>query len=84
MVDQAIYSSLMMARANPTEAMKYVLAYAQEMDMIVVQQHIDLYVNSFSFNIGAEGEEAVRTLFSKAEEAGLLPGSSLPLMAHGS
>jgi 1,4-dihydroxy-6-naphthoate synthase len=64
--------------------MKYVLAYAQEMDMIVVQQHIDLYVNSFSFNIGAEGEEAVRTLFDKAEEAGLLPGSSLPLMAHGS
>ena len=36
------------------------------------------------FNIGAEGEEAVSTLFTKAEEAGLLPGSSLPLMAHGS
>jgi 1,4-dihydroxy-6-naphthoate synthase len=84
MVDQAIYNSLVMARANPAEAMKYVLAYAQEMDMIVVQQHIDLYVNSFSFNIGAEGEEAVRTLFGKAEEAGLLPGSPLPLMAHGS
>lgn len=83
MVDQAIYSSLIMARANPAEAMKYVLAHAQEMDASVVQQHIDLYVNAFTFNIGSEGEEAVKTLFAKAEEAGLLPGSPLPLMAHG-
>jgi 1,4-dihydroxy-6-naphthoate synthase len=83
MVDQAIYSSLVMARANPAEAMKYVLGHAQEMDAIVVQQHIDLYVNSFTFNIGSEGEEAVKTLFAEAEEAGLVPGSPLPLMAHG-
>jgi 1,4-dihydroxy-6-naphthoate synthase len=84
MVDQAIYSSLVMARGNPAEALKYVLGHAQEMDADVVQQHIDLYVNSFAFNIGSEGEEAVMTLFAKAEEAGLLPGSPLPLMAHGS
>jgi 1,4-dihydroxy-6-naphthoate synthase len=84
MVDQAIYSSLVMARANPAEALKYVLGHAQEMDAGVVQQHIDLYVNSFAFNIGSEGEEAVMTLFAKAEEAGLVPGSPLPLMAHGS
>jgi 1,4-dihydroxy-6-naphthoate synthase len=83
MVDQAIYSSLVMARANPADAMKYVLGHAQEMDTMVVQQHIDLYVNSFTFNIGSEGEEAVGTLFARAEEAGLLPGSPLPLMAHG-
>jgi 1,4-dihydroxy-6-naphthoate synthase len=84
MVDQAIYSSLMMARANPAEAMRYVLEHAQEMDPGVVEQHIQLYVNSFTFNIGSEGEEAVTTLFARAEEAGLLQGSPLPLMAHGS
>jgi 5,8-dihydroxy-2-naphthoate synthase len=83
MVDQAIYSSLVTARANPAEAMEYVLGHAQEMDAIVVQQHIDLYVNSFTFNIGSEGEEAVKKLFAKAEEVGLLPASPLPLMAHG-
>ncbi len=84
MVDQAIYTPLMMARANPAEAMKYVLEYAQEMDPSVAEQHIQLYVNSFTFSIGSEGEEAVTTLFARAEEAGLLPGSPLPLMAHGS
>jgi 1,4-dihydroxy-6-naphthoate synthase len=84
MVDQAIYNSLLTARANPPEAMKYVLAHAQEIDAGVVEQHIQLYVNSFSFNIGSEGEEAVRDLFTRAEKVGLIAKSQLPLMSYGS
>jgi len=47
-----------------------------------VKQHIELYVNSFSLNLGGEGEEAISTLFSRAEQAGLIPASPLPLMAY--
>jgi 1,4-dihydroxy-6-naphthoate synthase len=52
------------------------------MDRDVVARHIDLYVNSFSDNLGVEGEQAVAALFSRAEKAGLMPGSTQPLMAY--
>jgi 1,4-dihydroxy-6-naphthoate synthase len=81
MVDRAIRSSLGCAEQFPAETMKYVLEHAQEMDPDVVRQHIQLYVNSFSLNLGREGEEAISTLFSRAEHAGLIPASPLPVMA---
>jgi 1,4-dihydroxy-6-naphthoate synthase len=39
--------------------MNYVREYSQEMEDWVMQSHIDLYVNDFSVNLGAEGTEAV-------------------------
>jgi 1,4-dihydroxy-6-naphthoate synthase len=82
MVDDAIRQSLMLARISETETMAYVMQHAQEMDLAVVMQHIGLYVNSFTVNLGPEGREAVETLFGRAEQAGVLEGSSLPLMAY--
>lgn len=81
-IDAAISSSLKRARTNPDEAMKYILAHSQELDRDVVARHVDLYVNSFSDNLGTEGEQAVATLFSRAEKAGLMPRSTQPLMAY--
>ena len=62
--------------------MDYVLAHAQEMAPDVVAQHIDLYVNDFSIDLGQEGRDAIELLFSRAREAGLIPPSALPLMAY--
>lgn len=81
-IDRAIHASLMAATTRPEEAMDYILSHAQEMDRTVVMQHIGLYVNSFSMDLGQEGEEAVRTLFERAESAKLIPPSPLPLMAY--
>ena len=81
-VDQAILNSLQTAMNAPDEAMGYVLSHAQEMDPQVVSRHIELYVNSFSLDLGAEGRKAVEKLFSTAEEAGLVPASPLPVMAY--
>ena len=81
-VDRAIYQSLQSAHGFPSEAMSYVMSHAQEMDENVVQQHIELYVNSFSFHLGPEGIQAVETLFARAEAAGMIPPSTLPLMAY--
>jgi 1,4-dihydroxy-6-naphthoate synthase len=80
-VDECIRQSLVTARKSPAEAMGYILPHAQEMDQSVVAQHIELYVNEFSLNLGTEGQHAVETLFSIAEDAGLMPRCSLPLMA---
>lgn len=49
-----------LARGGPLSA--YVRCHAQEMDERVMRQHIDLYVNGFSVDLGEEGRRAVDTL----------------------
>jgi 1,4-dihydroxy-6-naphthoate synthase len=39
----------------------YVKQHSQEMEEEVMRQHIDLYVNNYSLQLGADGEKAVRT-----------------------
>jgi 1,4-dihydroxy-6-naphthoate synthase len=62
---------------DPTASAEYVRQHAQEMDRSVQQQHIDLYVNEFTRDLGAEGTHAVRTLLGRAAEAGLVPAVRL-------
>ena len=72
-VDQLIRLSIQQAFLKPDLAMEYVQKYAQEMDESVMKQHIDLYVNNFSLNLGSEGKRAVELLFKKGHDCGLLP-----------
>jgi 1,4-dihydroxy-6-naphthoate synthase len=81
-VEESIRSSLLHATKHPEDIMDYVLSHAQEMDLDVVSRHIELYVTPFSLDVGAEGQYAIETLFSMAEESGLIPTSSLPIMAY--
>ena len=39
----------------------------------ICQQHIELYVNQFSLDMGAEGKRAVDELLSRGQVSGLLP-----------
>ena len=43
------------------------------MEPAVADQHISLYVNAFTENLGAEGYAAVRQLLDRAAAAGLTP-----------
>jgi 1,4-dihydroxy-6-naphthoate synthase len=72
-IDDAIRRSVEHAFAHPDASRGYVREHAQEMDDVVAKQHIDLYVNRFSVDLGEEGEAAVRELFARAAEAGILP-----------
>ena len=38
----------------------------------VMQKHIDLYVNNYSVDLGTEGKHAIKTLFDKAQDLGLI------------
>lgn len=78
-VDQAIRASLEYARQNPQEPRAYIKNHAQELDDEVIDAHIDLYVNDFSLDLGAEGITAVETLLARAEARGLIPTSREPL-----
>jgi 1,4-dihydroxy-6-naphthoate synthase len=74
-IDRLLRSSVEYGFAHPGEANAYIRAHSQEMSEDVCAAHIRLYVNSFSIDLGGEGEAAVTTLLSRAEAAGLIPRS---------
>lgn len=66
---------------HPTLGDAYIREYAQEMEADVIQQHIGLYVNEFSKDLGEIGTTAVTTFFEYAAKAGLMKKSPHPLFA---
>jgi 1,4-dihydroxy-6-naphthoate synthase len=80
-VEDGIRESLHYANTHPDEVLQYCKQHSQEMDEQVMKQHIDLYVNDFSLDLGRDGLEAVRRLFLEAETRGVVPRSDKPLLA---
>jgi 1,4-dihydroxy-6-naphthoate synthase len=68
-----IRSSVRAAWAEPTLSRDYVMSHAQEMDPAVADQHIGLYVNEFTEDLGDAGYAAVRGLLNHAAAEGLTP-----------
>lgn len=58
-VDALINKSLQYAFANYPTISAYVQQHAQEMDVAVMRQHINLYVNNFSLQLGNDGKNAI-------------------------
>lgn len=81
-VDQAIRQSLMFAKSSPQVIEDYILGHAQETAPEIIAEHIRLYVNDFSLDLGEEGRAAIEALLTKAMEAKLIPEPSVPLMAY--
>lgn len=67
-VDRLIRQSVEYSFQHYPAISDYVRAHAQEMSEAVMRQHIDLYVNSFSLDLGPEGKKAVETLFGVYEQ----------------
>jgi 1,4-dihydroxy-6-naphthoate synthase len=80
-IETLIRRSINHAFAHPDMADDYIRSHAQELDDAVIRQHIELYVNDYSIQIGERGEKAVTTFFEKAGQAGLIAASDLPLFA---
>lgn len=72
LVDMLVRESLEYAWRHYPELSPFVTQHAQEMDEAVMRQHIQLYVNEYSKDLGTVGRHSVETLFRKAQEAGLL------------
>lgn len=80
-IDGMLKKSVEYAFSHREETRTYIREHAQEMEDDVMAQHIDLYVNDYSLDIGDEGEEAVRELLRRAESRGIIGKSSAPLFA---
>ncbi|MEU5214496.1 1,4-dihydroxy-6-naphthoate synthase [Streptomyces sp. NPDC020742] len=70
---RAAAASVRFAWRRPAASAAYVRAHAQEMAPEVVEQHIGLYVNGYTAELGEDGYGAVRELLGRAAAEGLLP-----------
>ncbi len=71
-VNRLIRKSVEYAFEHPEASSDFVRHHAQELDESVRKQHIDLYVNKYSIDLGDLGKRAIRVLFEKGQSAGLI------------
>ena len=74
-IARTVRASVEHAWAAPADSAAYVAEHAAEMSPQVQQQHIALYVNEFTRDLGDEGYAAAEALLTRAYEAGLTPGN---------
>jgi 1,4-dihydroxy-6-naphthoate synthase len=67
--EATLRASVEHAFAHPEASRAYVRAHSQELSDAVCDQHIALYVNEFSIDLGDEGLHAVELLTSRTSEA---------------
>jgi 1,4-dihydroxy-6-naphthoate synthase len=78
-VNRVMRRSVEYAFANRTASLPFVRANAQEMSEDVMYQHIDLYVNEYSVDLGREGRRAVEVLFERAKGVDVIPATAADL-----
>jgi len=72
-INRVLRRSVEHAFQNPNDSLPFVRQHAQSMDESVMQNHIRLYVNDFSMDLGMKGREAIETLYAKGAENQLFP-----------
>ncbi len=71
--DRLLSESVKYALGKPLVSLPYVKKHAQNLDESVIFQHINLFVNEFSVQMGEEGKKAITTLLEKGAKSGMLP-----------
>lgn len=71
-IDAVIKDSLVYSWKHYPVLSNFVKDNAQEMQEEVMRQHIELYVNNYTTDLGEEGRNAISTLFEQAVKADLL------------
>jgi len=74
-LNRVLRKSVKFAFENPKSGLGFIRSHSQEMSEEVMYKHIDLYVNQYSVDLGTEGRKAIRILFEKALQSGIIPKS---------
>jgi 1,4-dihydroxy-6-naphthoate synthase len=80
-IEHSIRQSVAYAMEHSGSADDYIRTHAQEMSPQVISQHIELYVNGFTLDLGREGRRAVEKMFDLAWSKGILPTKAFELFA---
>ncbi|MCR9144653.1 MAG: 1,4-dihydroxy-6-naphthoate synthase [bacterium] len=70
-IEAAIRASIAHAYEHPGDSKAFIKEHSQALEDPVIAAHIDLYVNDFSRDLGAEGQRAAQELFRRAADAGI-------------
>lgn len=70
-INEQLKRSIHSAFSSP-EVSDFVKEHAQEMEEQVMRQHIALYVNDYSKELGKEGKEAISFLIKRSTELGII------------
>lgn len=73
-VQQVIHDSLVLALGDRDAALPTMRQHAQEFDDRVLMQHVDLYVNDWTVDLGPAGARALDELSGRAASLGLAAG----------
>jgi len=79
-IDAMLRRSIEYASSHRDEPKAYIKQHSQELEDEVIEQHIKLYVNDYSIDIGDDGLSAVRELMRRAEERGMIKSSRSELL----
>ncbi|MCO8122694.1 1,4-dihydroxy-6-naphthoate synthase [Stieleria sp. TO1_6] len=72
-VQTVVRESLEYSLADPDRALPTMRQYAQEFNDDVLMQHVELYVNEWTIDLGAVGADALHHLNEKAKGADVIP-----------
>jgi 1,4-dihydroxy-6-naphthoate synthase len=75
-VDRVVQRSVQYAFDHPQASADYVATHAQAMDPTIRRQHIELYVNKYTYHLGDEGRTAVHHFIEDGRRKGILPAGT--------
>jgi 1,4-dihydroxy-6-naphthoate synthase len=71
--NKILRKSIEFAFKNPDSPINYMKQHSQEMNENVMMQHVELYVNKYSIDLGVEGKKSISQMFNLAQEKGIIP-----------
>jgi 1,4-dihydroxy-6-naphthoate synthase len=74
-VGRVIRESVSYALDHREAALNYALQFARDMDPVLADKFVGMYVNKWTLDYGEEGRRAVRELLNRGAAAGMLPGN---------
>jgi len=78
-VQSVIQASIQWGLDNPDQAIPTMRAYAQEFSDDVLMQHVKLYVNQWTVELGEIGQQALHVLSEKAKARVIVPERAAPI-----
>lgn len=78
-INDRVKASVRQAFSHPEAAMPYIKKHAQEIEDGVIRNHINLYVNPYTEELGDDGVSAVREFLRRGCGAGILPSRILDM-----
>ncbi len=74
-VARIIRESVSYALEHRESALEYALQFARDMDPVLADKFVGMYVNRWTLDYGEEGRRAVRELLARGAAVGLVPSS---------